>query len=357
MAVLCGLFITAAVGAGVYSAGEQPRGVFADEKGVEPMPLSVFRDMLLDRIGLLSDPSKLRFGDPPLPEGTLKRRKDQEAKAAAIQTKIASGRPVLEDQIDLSALLISLGKYQEAINLLEPLARGEGQTNFMVLSNLATASQLSAHTLERVPGYLEQADRSWPKKVPNISDPQLAFFRECEKYQRRLVQLREAEIARQPVGARLHPEGVDALFGEPGDPVRFVGESGKYEAGGIAAKEKAKLPANAIPIVQQLALWLPNDTRLYWLLAELLNADGQVSDALSIMDECIGAGRRYDSIELKDHRRVLKDWTPPAPPPPPVLPDRKKLFIVGGFVVVVIGLLGYFQLRELLRRRFAGNGH
>ena len=70
-------------------------------------------------------------------------------------------------------------------------------------------------------------------------------------------------------------------------------------------------------IVQQLALWLPNDTRLYWLLAELLNADGQYKEAEKIMDECVGESRKYDSVELKEHRRILKSYTPPPPPAPP----------------------------------------
>lgn len=357
IAVLYGLFLTAAAGAGVYSTGEQPLGPLADKDGVPPMPFDLFLSTLGDRIGLLNDPAKLKFGDPPLPEAAVKRRKEQEAKLAEMQAKLQGGRGSLDDQINLSVLLISLGKYPEAAALLEPLARSEGRANFMVLSNLATAYQLEGQ-MERVPDYLQLARGAWPDKSPGISDQQLAFFKQADKYQLKLVLLRRAEAARQPAGVPTrHPESVDGLFGEANDPVRFVGESGQYEAGTMAAKEKAKLPKDAIPIVQQLALWFPGDTRLYWLLAELLNADGQVVEARRIMDECIGPSRRYDSTELKEHRRVLIDWAPPPPPPPPnVLPDAKKLYVVGGFVLVIVGLLGFFQLREFWRRRLARDG-
>ena len=45
-----------------------------------------------------------------------------------------------------------------------------------------------------------------------------------------------------------------------------------------------KLPADDVAIVQQLAVWLPNDARLLWLLAELANAHGDVRTAAAIMD-------------------------------------------------------------------------
>jgi tetratricopeptide (TPR) repeat protein len=355
IAVLCGLFMAAAASGGVYTTGEQPLGPLADKDGVNPMPHDLFLSTLGDRIGLLADPSKLKFGDPPLPEATLKRRKEQEAKLATLQTKLRSGGATLDEQINASAMFISLGKYREAVELLEPLARGEGQRKFMVLSNLATSYELNGQP-ERVLDYLDFALSTWPEESPGISKEQLRFFREVEGYQKRLVRVRKAEAARQPPGVPFHPKSVDPLFGELDDPVRFVGESGQYEAGTMAAKEKGKLPKNAIPIVQQLALWMPNDSRLYWLLAELLNADGQITEARKIMDECVGPSRKLDPQELKEHRHLLMEWTPPKPQPPNVLPDTQKLFVVGGFIVLVVGMLGYFQLRELWRRRLARDG-
>jgi hypothetical protein len=69
------------------------------------------------------------------------------------------------------------------------------------------------------------------------------------------------------------------------EPLRFVGDSGKFEVGKIAAAEKAKLPPNAILIVQQLLIWMPDDQRLFWLLGELLNADGNIEGAKTVFSD------------------------------------------------------------------------
>jgi tetratricopeptide (TPR) repeat protein len=354
MALLCGLLCTSAATAGVYATADMPPGPIADETGVQPMPLDLYRSTLGDRIGLLRDPALLQPGDQPLPESTVKRRKEQEAKVAALQAKLKTGMATLDDQINLSAGLIALGKNQEAIDLLEPVARGEGRGHFMVLSNLATAYQLAGQ-MERVPDYLQLARSSWPDKVPGIKDPQLQFYRQVDRAQLRVVLLRKAEAAKQPPGVRRPVEGVDALFGEPDNPVRFIGESGQYEAGKIAAKEKEKLPKDALAIVQQLVLWFPEDTRLYWLLGELLNADGQINEAYTVLNECVDA-RRYDSAELKEHRRILLDaLRRPRPEETAWLPGMEKVIVVGGGALLVLVLLGYFQFREF-RRRTTGDG-
>ncbi|OAI48114.1 hypothetical protein AYO44_07950 [Planctomycetaceae bacterium SCGC AG-212-F19] len=336
--------------AGVYSTVEPIPGPLADETGMQPMPLELFRSTLGDRIGLLRDPMQLGPTDPPLPESTLKRRQDYETKAAALTKKVKAGSGTIDDQVNLSAYLIGLGKFQDAIHLLEPVARGEGRANFMVLSNLATAYQLAGQP-ERVPDYLQLARSCWPEKVPGMSDEQLKFYRQADRLQLRLVLVRKAEAARQPAGVRRAPDSVDALFGEPEDPIKFVGETGQYEAGKIAAKQKSKLPKDGLALVQQLVLWLPDDTRLYWLLGEMLNADGQIPEAYTVLDECVGGGRRYDAAELKEHRRILQEGLPKPPPPPPLFPDMQRAMVVAGGAVLVIGLLGYLQIRELRRRR------
>jgi len=342
--------LAAPLHAGVYSTVDPVPGPIPDETGkIQPMPLDYFRDKLGDRIGLLRDPAQLNPGDPPLPEATLKRRQDYEAKATALQRKVRAGGTI-DDQLNLSAYLIGLGKHQDAIHLLEPLARGEGRANFMVLSNLATAYQLAGQP-ERVADYLQQARDCWPDKLSGLSDAQLKFYRQADRLQLRLVLLRKVEAAKMPAGQRRPADSVDALFGEPDAPVKFVGESGQYEAGAIAAREKAKLPKDATALVQQLALWLPDDTRLYWHLGELLNADGQIAEAYTVLDECVGGGRRYDVPELKEHRRVLQEGLPKPPPPPPLFADPRKAALIAGGAALLVGLLGFFQIRELLRRR------
>ena len=58
--------------------------------------------------------------------------------------------------------------------------------------------------------------------------------------------------------------------GKPHHPVRFANDGGIYQPGALATAERAKLPPDAIAIVQQLLLWYPTDSRLYWLLGETL---------------------------------------------------------------------------------------
>jgi hypothetical protein len=93
----------------------------------------------------------------------------------------------------------------------------------------------------------------------------------------------------------------DTLF--PG--CRFVGPSGKYEAGGLALKSQDALPPDASEIVLQLVLWMPFDDRLYWQLGELLNARGEVENALDIFKELIEARNLSNVAELMQHRRAL----------------------------------------------------
>src|SRR5262249_46642067 len=116
-------------------------------------------------------------------------------------------------------------------------------------------------------------------------------------------------------------------------------------------------------VLQQLLLWLPADTRLYWLLGEAYNADGDVKSAAYILDQLVfSAG--INSEELRQHARILKaapkpvqtaptpDVPPPAAPPAPAGwgLDWRQLgvgFLAGVGIALLIGL----QLQLLWRRR------
>jgi hypothetical protein len=148
---------------------------------------------------------------------------------------------------------------------------------------------------------------------------------------------------------------VDALF-----PVRFIGPSGAYEAGTIADAERAKLPADAVTVVQQLLLWFPEDSRLLWLLGELYNAQGDLSSAGAVFEECVWS-RKYDSPTLREHRRIVKEEltaravaeaarAAEAKPPERLLPDQITLWTVGGISGAILVALGWWQVREVIRR-------
>src|SRR5262249_7754813 len=181
-------------------------------------------------------------------------------------------------------------RYREAVNILKPAERDpKERDNFLIYANLATAEYLDGQ-LVRARDYLADALRMWPEEWSRVSkqrrqwledmgwnEARFKLYRRAETYLLKLIRLRSRE--RPQAFGRPSPLGsdVEPLFegGNPPTPVRFVGDSGKYEAGNIARAEKAKLPPDAVEIVEQLLIWLPHDDRLFWLLGELLNARGE----------------------------------------------------------------------------------
>src|SRR5262249_27668567 len=137
------------------------------------------------------------------------------------------------------------------------------------------------------------------KKTMYWTEPEFRWYARCEQFQLALVKSRYAEFKKKPgpmtYSAAL--ERLDPLVPAPGkdgkppaDPVQFVGESGRFEPGKIAAAEKAKLPKDAILVVEQLLIWMPDDLRLYWQLGELFNAEGDTEAAKLIFKEFL---RKY----------------------------------------------------------------
>ena len=181
----------------------------------------------------------------------------------------------VEDRINLSTYYIRLGKPEEATRVLEEVP--QGQRNFMVLSNLAMANQMAGR-LERALPYLEEVIDKWPSAWPGLTAKQLRFYRQAEWAHLYLLRSRSQETIRQPNKPVVT---LDPIF--PG--VRFVGPGGRYEAGVMAPRELEKLPENALSLVMQLMLWLPSDSRLYWMLGEVFNADGDVPTSSYILDK------------------------------------------------------------------------
>lgn len=194
--------------------------------------------------------------------------------------KTASERKLTADELaDLGALHIRLGDVARAVDVLRKAQR-EHETHFRIAANLGTAWQLQGD-LEQAVACLQQAVRLAPGKL-----------QKAEEYQLKLVRLRQRE---KPGTLEL-----DNLF-----DLRFVGDSGKYEAGKLGDAERKKLPSEAVTIVQQLALWLPADGRLLWQLAELANAHGDVKTAAAIMDGCVNEFV-LRSAELREHRQLTR---------------------------------------------------
>jgi hypothetical protein len=135
--------------------------------------------------------------------------------------------------------------------------------------------------LEQAATALQQSIRLAPGKCQRAEELQLRLVRQRQ---------REAKDA----------AGLDDLFG-----VRYVGDSGKYEAGQLTASERKKLPSDAVALAQQLALWLPADGRLLWQLGELAGAHGDVRTAANILEGCVGEFGLRDP-ELRQHRQATR---------------------------------------------------
>ncbi len=339
--------------AGLYLPARPAQTPEITPQGVKPIPFSLFRPNILEDL--------LKIASPQSPESAV--RKEFLAARDKLQSKARAGGLTEEDKVNLSGYLIRLRQYQEAVDLLTRVATRECR-NFMVFANLATAEQ-QAGQLERAVSHLEQAQDVWPQEWPGFNQEQLRWFRQAEKYHLLLVRYRWAQARRS---AQSQPS-LDPLFVKDGQSVRYLGDNSQYEAGKIAASERAKLPPDAVAIIQQLLIWLPDDTLLYWQYGELLNADGDITSAAQVFDDCVWR-RRLDSAELKQHRQIVtesararnqesglsteeNDKKSASGAGSSWLPDRNKLWAAGAIFALIFVVLFYFQVREIRRRRRA----
>lgn len=267
----------------------------------------------------------------------------------------------MAESITLGGLLLRLNRREEAVAVLESARQREPQ-NFMVLANLALANQL-LDFYDRALQYEEEALAHWPAKAAGYPDEQWQWFRRVEKYHWQLLRLRQREKAR---GAPRTLEDVDGLFAN----FSFASNREEYGPGPAGPGQwSAELPADAPRIVEQLLIWMPLDNRLYWLLGEVLNAQGQVASAATVLDDLVAKKNYAPPGDLvRKHWRVLREAAPPpaadvlveapAPAPQPAkvdwLPDWRTLLV--GFVTgALVALLLQMQWREFQRRRRAKN--
>lgn len=226
--ILALLLAAPAARAGLYHSGER----FAP-------PPSRWAGFLLDHRLLRDAAVDKPAGLPPSPL-----RAEYQSAATRLEAA-AKARPLSADEAaDLGALLVRLGQSDKAVAVLRPAARAHPD-HFRVAANLGTAWQL-AGDLDQAAAALEEAVRLAP-----------ADLKRSEDYHLELVRLRQKEGK----AARV-PDAPDALFGP-------------------------KLPDDAPAIVQHLALALPGDGRVLWLVAEVADARGDPRTAAAVLDGCV----------------------------------------------------------------------
>ncbi|MER3415488.1 MAG: hypothetical protein C4297_04645 [Gemmataceae bacterium] len=213
-------------------------------------------------------------------------RKDYLQKVAELKRR---GRLSAKEAASLGGYLIRLrvaqsgySDYQEAIEVLEQARREHGR-HYTILANLGTAYQLA--------GLLDSAARAL-EEATALAPPDA---RGMEHWHLRLVRLRQHERIRPGLAP------LDSLF-----PVRFTTATGSWIPGQLAPEDRDRLAPDALAIVQQLLLWLPDDGRLHWLYGELANAAGDLRGALEAMNLAVDLFR-LSTPELKARRLLLRE--------------------------------------------------
>src|SRR5579875_3302872 len=254
--------------------------------------------MHLGELRAIHDAAKL---PPQAQSGSL--RAAYEKQLAALEARQRDNTLTPTDRVNLIACLIRMGRYPKARTLLEESLRvvpPDHSVYFLLLLNLASAYQEEDALLQRAIDLQTQALRSWPTHFLSWNRWESSWYRHAEHYALTLMRLRQREQIRNQGRAVNELPPLDDLFG----PIRFVGSSGQYEAGGLAFEQWNRLPVDAEKIVLQLLLWRPLDPRLNWLYGELLNGRGQVDWAFSVLDFC---QQLASNRELRQHHQVLHE--------------------------------------------------
>jgi hypothetical protein len=194
--------------------------------------------------------------------------------------------------------------YEEAVAVMEPALRANPR-HFALAANLGTAYQVT--------GRLDAAERCLQTAVDLAPAP----LREMEQLHLRLVQRRLRENL--PRGAQ--PD-LDLLFGRAAAPCRFADARGNWNYGDLAASELDKLPgrsaAEATRQIKQLLIWLPDDGRLHWQLAEWAMVMKNPKLALELFRDSVDTFR-LSHQSLKQRRTQVQEashWPTSVSPKP-----------------------------------------
>lgn len=281
--VCCWMTWAAAASAGIH-----------DKPGDIPMGL-------MEPVRLLDQLRVLRGLGPPDPLMKLPDSEQRLALLAEIAELRARRANLNADELArLGASLLRVRKtemrlpdFQEALQVLEAAQRAHPR-HFAILANLGTAYQLN--------GMPDAAERLLEQAVAVAPPPWQRF----EAFHLRLVQSR----LREP--RRSGPVGLDFVFNRSlREPPPFLDPETPWRVAHLHNRDRQLLPQQSLPeamlLVQQLLLWLPDDGRLHWLYGELVNAAGQPRPALDAMTLAVDLFR-LSAPELRQRRLWLREY-------------------------------------------------
>lgn len=303
----------------------------------------------------------------------------------------------LGQKLNYSAVLIRRKKTQQAIEFLLPLTRQHPEI-FLFDAHLAMAywnSGQPGNDRRAVELQSQLLSKSgWPERYSDLSEPQQAFFKQSmgwfggefelyRRYEAYLLKLMKGRLTENS-GGKI--EGVDSIFDDKkaGITVQFLNSDGKFEPGNVSSVEMKKLPGDAIDIVEQLSLWLPEDVRLYWLLGELANASwtparladakvGKVALKYLESSDRIFNDLAYDyqirTNDLRERRQMVRDALESARAAQPTViefddevtkklddekrgvPMNTRTILITFVTGLAVGVFAIWQFQELRRRR------
>lgn len=248
------------------------------------------------------------------------------------------------DPAATAADLVRLNRTPEAVNVLMPLSRRRAPDG-RVLFNLAHAHAVRGEWSEALALHELAAEEGVPADLAGATPDQRKWLTKVERdyYRRWLLEHRRRAAAKADPAA----EDVFPLF----------------------AKDKPK-PADAVAVVQQLLLWAPWDTALYWLLAEQYAGAGREREAATILDRIVESRQYSNRAKLMARRAELAATVaklPPEkldeplltadPPPPPAtdpkafLPSRWAVGAAATGFVGLAALMGWLQVRRWIGKR------
>ncbi|MBX7106136.1 MAG: tetratricopeptide repeat protein [Gemmataceae bacterium] len=293
--------------AGLYDP-DQPVLDLAKEGPLQALPFDLFRGRMADVmvVGLATPETPLR--------------------KAALETRDKlKGAKTPAELIRRGIVRLKLREVDGALADLQQ-AYGRNPRNYWAVNVLGTAYLATGQASEAA-RYLEAAGDLVPADWPAR-----AAAAPVEAALLKLARLRQREQLTRP--GRRTPEAVDDLFGTQ-----------------LNAPGAAKPPADAIAIVQQMLLWLPDDARLYWLLGELYRATDDLDSAIIILNECLDS-RRFDTKELRESRQAVLAAIAarPVPAGPEWKPSETRWWLVAVVAGPVLLVLIWLQVRQIARR-------
>jgi hypothetical protein len=363
VASLVGLALVASPGRASLYSPETPFAIPFEEGKPSQLPFDEFKRRRAVLTNAMIEPVA---GEPSNPDrqGFLDRIEKRTPKGTKAERDRALRKMPPSEIAALATDLFRVGKIDLALNYLTE-RRGGG---YFVSSELAHVHAARGEWADALRYHTEgRLDADMPEEVKGLSKPQRDWWENLDAtYVTHFYHFRAADAdARAKLTAKGREqldeaEEVLPLFPVPQEgsksllPVRFVNDAGAYEPGVLAASERAKLPPDAIAVVQQLIMWFPGETRLYWLLAELYAADGDLDAAIAIFDECAW-GLRYGNRKLlMEHRAAVRAAIDAKPKPAPIAPPESPISmrdillyfgVVGVVVAIALGRVLYKRMR------------